>query len=43
MTKGKEVMEMFVYLYHKMNKTQQKVTIATTVTLLVAGIALLFV
>lgn len=34
---------MFVYWYHKMNKTQQKATIATTVTLLVAGIALLFV
>ncbi|MBM7584615.1 hypothetical protein JOC86_001152 [Bacillus pakistanensis] len=34
---------MFVYLYHKMNKTQQKATIATTVTFLVAGVALFFV
>jgi hypothetical protein len=34
---------MFVYLYHKMNKTQQKATIATTVTLFIAGVALLFV
>jgi hypothetical protein len=34
---------MFVYLYHKMNKTQQKATIATTVTLLAAGVAMLFI
>jgi hypothetical protein len=34
---------MFVYLYHKMNKTQQKSTIAVTVTLLVVGVTLLFV
>lgn len=34
---------MFVYLYHKMNKNQQKATIAATVTLLAAGVAFLFV
>lgn len=34
---------MFMYWYHKMNKTQQKITIAVTITLLVAGVALLIV
>ncbi len=34
---------MFVYLYHKMSKPQQNATIVTTITLLVAGVTLLFV
>jgi len=34
---------MFVYLYRKMNKTQQKITLGLTITMLITGSLILFI